>query len=105
MLPCLFAREHFYRFLLYGIHRGKRPQPLPLPTLGVTVQAAVHPVLPVGEAEDVGQFLLDGGDAPGILAPDDPVMVSGRWGWIFVHPLSPRMMFTVMWGSMYPSIS
>lgn len=38
--------------------------------LGFAVQAAIHSLLGVGELEDVGQLLLGGGDAAGILAAD-----------------------------------
>ena len=41
-----------------------------LPRLGLAVQAAVDPALPVGELEDLGQLLLHGGDAPGVFAVD-----------------------------------
>ena len=39
-------------------------------------------------------------DSRGFLHRMTPVMVSGRWGWIFSIRSPPRMMFTVMWGSM-----
>src|SRR5699024_1016817 len=41
-----------------------------LPRLGLAVQAAVDPALPVGELEHLGQLLLHGGDAPGAFAVD-----------------------------------
>ena len=70
-----------------------------LAALGVAVEAAIHAVLPVGQPEDVGQLLLDGGDAAGILAANDPG--DGLAGGVeLLHPFAPRMMFTVMWGSM-----
>ena len=44
------------------------PAPLPMLRLAFAIQAAVHALLAVGYLKDVGQFLLDGGDAAGVLA-------------------------------------
>ena len=46
-------------------------------------------MLPVGQPEDVGQLLLDGGDAAGILAANDPGDGLGQVGVELLHPLAP----------------
>mgnify|MGYP002508148934 CR=1 FL=1 len=60
-------RAAYFRQVRYG-----RYGTLPLfSRLGLAVEAAVDPPLPVGELELLGQLLLHGGDAPGVLAAQD----------------------------------
>lgn len=46
-------------------------------------------MLPVGEPEDVGELLLDGGDAAGVFAADDPGDGLGEMGMDLFHALAP----------------
>ena len=53
----------------------------------LAVLAAVYLALCVRQAEDMGQFLLDGGDAPGIVASDDILDLPGQRQLLLFHDL------------------